>query len=137
MICEKVAELNGSRVGVGGAGVWAALPVDLLNVNKTAAIAYVEASTRFAPAGLWPAGSPVDSVDLQDSSVWQPSVVLALTSATRSPGEEDFAPADLSSGHFSSTIDTSGFAPGDYTVWARACLAGTCSDAASARVSLG
>lgn len=133
--CTKIADLRG-HLGGREAEVNVEVPYALLGLQGDTELTNLTARTMAGlPDGMG-AVAPLYEVALPDPTVPMPSLELGIADASAS--EEDVIyehGATLDEGHFTKTLDVSSLAPGDYNVWAKACLGDECG-ARSVGVSL-
>lgn len=126
--CVEVARLAGS-VGTTGPDVLVSVPHAVLGTGPGSPLTGIRAYTA---VGELETGSQrvLDVVALPDVSIPRASVELGIAPA--GAGEDGVAfdvVAGLERGTFAGSIGTGGLSPGDYEVWARACLGAECGPA--------
>lgn len=132
--CTETIRLSGG-FGTSGEEILVALPLEALGAAGGEALSGLRAFTALGEARPG-ALHELDEVVLPEEDLSRPELSMAIESAgTPEEGVAFDAAATLSGGAFSGAVDTAGIPPGDYKVWARACLGETCG-AAFVRVNL-
>lgn len=126
--CTQVATLSGG-FGTTGVEVVASVPLAALGASEGAMLLGLRAFTAVGEAATG-AVSPLDEVALEGSTIPAPSVALGIAPAGTPEARVHFDAADaLSNGAFTGSLPGPG--PGDYEVWARACLGLACGSAST------
>lgn len=124
-VCIEQARLPGA-IGTTGVEVVTSVPLSALQAEDGAAVTGMRA---FAGVGEEASGAVValDEANLPDGAI--PAGSISLGIAPQGTPAEEVAfddEAALSEGVFSGSLDVSALPPGDYDVWARACMGETC-----------
>lgn len=124
--CTETARLNGG-IGTTAPEMVTSVPLAALGAQEGAALTGIRAFTAVGEAAPG-AAVTLDQADLADAAIPGRSVALGIAPAGSPESEVDFdTQAGLTDGSFAGTLPAS--PPGDYDVWARACLGTTCGSA--------
>lgn len=130
--CSEVARLGGG-IGTTGDEVVVSLPLREVGLSPDGEITGIRAYAAVGEA----AGPLVELDAVQIGTAAAPALSVSLGVAPVGTPEDQVSfatAAALDRGGFQGTLDASSLPPGEYDVWARACLGQTCG-AASARLS--
>lgn len=133
--CTKQASLTGG-IGTSGTNVLVSVPLSTLGVQEGSTLGEIAA---FSALGEEVPGTlmMLDQADLTATAIPVRQVSLGIA-RTGTPEEEVTfdTEAAITDGAFSGTLDVGSLSPGDYEVWARACLGDACG-AAVKTIALG
>jgi Tol biopolymer transport system component len=134
--CTEQASLSGG-IGTAGNEVRVAVPLGVLGADSGSTLTELRAYSALGEAAPGPLVT-LDEAGLPDATVPAAQVSLGIAPAGAPEDEVDFdVPADLTEGRFSGSLDVSSLSPGDYEMWARACLGEVCGVASTAVVVAG
>jgi Tol biopolymer transport system component len=132
-VCVEHDELAGGYATTGDQ-VRITIPLDTVGLNPDDEITDISAYTAFTAAGEV---TPLEETALPDARVPSAAVTLGIAPAGVSEDQVAFdTAAELAAADFSGVLDISSLSPGDYEVWAKACLDELCGPAASAPLTV-
>lgn len=128
VVCTERAELSGA-VGSTGPEALVSIPFATLGLQKETQVSLDNVQV-FSAVGATSTGALVDHdlIPVTDVPIPFPRLLLGIGSAEIPENEISYsADADLSNGSFTRSLDISSLAPGDYRLWAKACLRDACA----------